>query len=72
MRRLFLIACGTLLISIPLLWVVFYLTGSVLTYWFVGLYPSRNGLGIFVLSLFVGIVMVLAGLDIVSSWRNSK
>ena len=72
MRRWFLIVCGTLLIVIPLLWVAFYLTGSVLIYWFAGFYPSRYGLGIFVLSLFVGIVMVVAGLDIVSSWRNSK
>jgi len=64
--------CGAFLMGIPCLWFSYQIVGYTIIYWHEGFYPSRQGLGIFVLTLVVGIVMVLAGLDLFATWRNSK
>ena len=72
MRRLLRIACGAILIAVPPLWVALFLVGSAAAFWYDGSYPTRYGLGILVLTSIVGVVMFVAGLDMVSSARSSK
>jgi hypothetical protein len=72
MRRWFLISCGMLCIVVPTLWIALYTVGLIRIYWLEGFYPGRYRLGILALSVIIGIVMVIAGLDIASSWKDSK
>ena len=65
--RHFLIACGTLLVVIPLLWMVVFVMAAVCNFWFDGTYPSRYDVAILVLTSIVGAVMIVVGMDIVSS-----
>ena len=64
--------CGAFLVGVPCLWFIYQIVGYTFMYWHEGFYPSRYGIGIFVLTMAVGAVMVLAGLDIFANWRNSK
>jgi hypothetical protein len=72
MRRRLLITCGALLVAIPLLWIALLVAGSALAFWFDYSYPSRYGIGILVLTSIIGLVMLVAGLDIISSAKDSK
>lgn len=72
MKRYFLVGCGACLIAIPCLWVVYQLVVYGLVYWYEGFYPSRFGIGLFFMTLIVGIVMVIARLDIVGTWHGQS
>jgi len=72
MRRRLLITCGTLLVRVPLLWIIFALLGFTWTFWFAGEYPTRYALGVLGLTSVIGLVTFIPGLDIISSAKNSK
>jgi len=65
-------ACGAFLVVVPCLWFSYQLVRYTVIYWHEGFYPSMYGVGVFILTLVVGIVMVLAGLDLFATWRKSK
>jgi hypothetical protein len=71
-RRYFLIAGGAFLIGVPLLWLVLCLIGAVLAFWSYGDYPSRYEVGVLALTCVIGTVMIVAGLDLLSSAKAAS
>jgi hypothetical protein len=72
MKRRLQIACGVFLVGLPLIWVALFVAGSAAAFWYDGSYPTRYGLGVLALTSVIGVVMLIAGLDMISSGRDSK